>query len=162
LDAVRTIAVDSASRSSRAYAEVLFRRFLGTSPKFLTQIADPVHMLAEADAALLIGDHALIAIEERERIEAAAGPCEWFDLAHEWRARTGMPWVAAVWAVRPEALSISHITAARLIEDITQSRDHGLANIDALVREWTPRIALAPSTIHEYFTRNIHYALNED
>ena len=116
-------------------------------------------MLALADAALLIGDPALLALEARDKIEEAVGPCLWLDLAHEWHARTGLPWVAAVWAVRPEALAPAGFTAAQLTRDLQQSRDHGLANIEALVAEWTPRIALPPATIRHYLTRNIHYTL---
>jgi chorismate dehydratase len=156
---VRTIAADTASRSSLAYAEVLFRKFIGTDPSFHQHLADPVAMLQTHDAALLIGDPALLALEARDAIEQQVGPCTWYDLAHEWRTRTGLPWVAAVWAVRPATLSI---TPQRLTEDLNQSRLHGLANIDTLVKEWTPRIALTPATIHHYLTRNIHYQLDDD
>ena len=83
-------------------------------------------------------------------------------MAHEWRARTGLPWVAAVWAVRPEALTTATVTVPQLIEDLQQSRDHGLAHIDSLVAEWTPRIAIPPATIRHYLTHNIHYTLDDD
>jgi chorismate dehydratase len=162
LETVRTIAADTASRSSLAYAEILFRKFLGTQPVFIQHPADPIAMLQQNDAALLIGDPALLALEARDEIEQAIGPCEWIDLAHEWHTRTSLPWVAAVWAVRPEALSLGHITPAELTEDLTLSRDHGLAHTDDLVRQWTPRLPLPPATIHHYLTRNIHYILNPD
>jgi chorismate dehydratase len=160
LETVKTIAADTASRSSLAYAEILFRKFIGAQPAFVQHPADPIAMLREHDAAFLIGDPALLALEARDHIEAAVGPCQWFDLAHEWRTRTGLPWVAAVWAVRPEALT--QLTPAELTTDLQQSRDHGLANIDALVHEWTSRIALSPAIIHHYLTRNIYYTLNSD
>jgi chorismate dehydratase len=156
---VKTIAADTASRSSLAYAEVLFRKFIGTDPSFHQHLADPVAMLQTHDAALLIGDPALLALEARDAIEQQVGPCTWHDLAHEWRTRTGLPWVAAVWAARPETLSI---TPQQLTDDLNQSRLHGLANIETLVREWTPRIGLAPATIRRYLTQNIHYQLDED
>jgi chorismate dehydratase len=162
LETVRTIAADTASRSSLAYTEILFRKFLGTSPAFIQHPADPIAMLQKADAALLIGDPALLALEARDQIEQAVGPCQWIDMAHEWHTRTGLPWVAAVWAVRPEALSISHITAAQLTEDLTTSRDHGLAHTEDLVKQWTPRIAVPAETIRHYLTQNIHYTLNSD
>jgi chorismate dehydratase len=162
LTAVRTIAADTASRSSLAYAQILFRKFLHTDPEFVPAQADPIAMLARADSALLIGDPALLALESRDRIETAAGPCLWIDLAHEWRTRTNLPWVAAVWAVRPGALAAASVTPAQLVEDLQQSRDHGLANLDSLVAEWTPRIAIPPETIRHYLTRNIHYALEPD
>ena len=118
-------------------------------------------MLQHADAALLIGDPALLALEHATSIEQPLGPCHWLDLAHEWHTRTDLPWVAAVWAVRPEALSTSHITSAQLTDDLKQSRDHGLAHIDAPGPEWTPRIAIPPATIRHYLTRNIHYTLDD-
>jgi chorismate dehydratase len=160
LETVRTIAADTASRSSLVYAEILFRNFLKITPTFLPAAADPIAMLHQADAAVLIGDPALLALESRELIEQAVGPCQWFDLAHEWRTRTGLPWVAAVWAVRPEALTTSHITPNQLIEDLTNSRDHGLAHIEDLVHQWTPRIPIPPPTIRDYLTHNIHYSLD--
>lgn len=156
LDDVRTVASDTASRSSLAYAQVLFRRFLGTAPRFIPAKADAVAMLGEADAALLIGDPALLALEDRGRIEERVGPCQWFDLAHEWTTRTGLPWVAAVWAARPEAI----VNPQQLVSDLDQSRINGLAHIDELVAEWTPRIALPAAVIRGYLTENIHYTLD--
>jgi chorismate dehydratase len=166
LSTIKTIAADTASRSSLAYAEILFRKFLHTHPVFLPAAADPIAMLQQADAAILIGDPALLALESREVIEKEIGPCQWFDLAHEWCTRTELPWVAAVWAVRPEALSQfkapSTLTAAQLTEDLEASRNHGLLNIEKLVEQWTPRIAIPPATIRHYLSSNIHYVLNTD
>jgi len=157
---VRTVAADTASRSSLAYAQILFRKFIATDPTFIPAPADPIAMLSRADAALLIGDPALVALESRARIESAVGPCLWLDLAHEWTSRTRLPWVAAVWAVRPESLAASALTAAQLTADLQLSRDHGLAHIENLVEEWTPRIAIPPATIRHYLTHHIHYTLS--
>jgi len=161
LEDVRTVAADTASRSSVAYAQMLFRHFLGTSPDFQPAPADPIAMLAQADAALLIGDPALLALECRADIEAEAGPCTWYDIAAQWNQRTGLPWVAAVWAVRPEAVPTPE-SRAQLIADLNASREHGLTHTEDLVREWTPRIALPPATIRHYLTENIHYTLDPD
>jgi chorismate dehydratase len=162
LGTIKTIAADTASRSSLAYAEILFRKFFNTHPTFLPAAADPIAMLEHADAAILIGDPALLALESREQIEASVGPCEWFDLAHEWHTRTNLPWVAAVWAVRPEALGLPNLSAAQLTEDLEASRNHGLLNIEDLVEQWTPRIAIPAATIRHYLSHNIHYVLNTD
>ncbi len=162
LHTIATIAADTASRSSLAYADILFRKFCRTHPTFIPAAADPIAMLQHADAAILIGDPALLALEAREQIEAAVGPCTWIDLAHEWHTRTNVPWVAAVWAVRPEALGAPNLSAAQLTEDLEASRNHGLLNIERLVEQWTPRIAIPPSTIRHYLSHNIHYVLNTD
>ena len=156
---VRTVAADTASRSSVAYAHVLFRHFLGTDPEFLAAPADLPTMLARADAALIIGDPALLALERRAAVEAQTGPCTWHDVAELWVEKTGLPWVAAVWAVRPEAVP-ERAHRAQLIQDLNASRIHGVANIDELVAEWTPRIAIPSATIRGYLTANIHYELD--
>ncbi len=161
LTQVRTVAADTASLSSVAYARILFEHFHDTRPNFIQQPADPLAMLAQADAALLIGDPALLAREHRAKIEAAVDtPLLWLDLAELWRERTGLPWVAAVWAVRPE--SLTDLPPQQLTADLNASRDAGLAHIDQLVAEWTPRIAISPATIRTYLTQNIHYTLNDD
>src|SRR5580700_5488480 len=49
---------------------------LDTRPTFLPATADPIAMLQHADAAILIGDPALLALEAREQIEATIGPCQ--------------------------------------------------------------------------------------
>jgi chorismate dehydratase len=160
---VSTIATDSASRSSTAYAHILFEHFHHTRPTFTEQRADAAAMLSSADAALLIGDPALLAREHRTEIDTAFNNnLLWLDLAALWREHTQLPWVAAVWAVRPEALALTGITPQQLIADLTASRDAGLAAIDSLVSEWTPRIPIAPETIRSYLTRNIHYTLSPD
>jgi chorismate dehydratase len=159
---VRIVAADTASRSSVAYAELLLRKFAGTTPRFLPASAEPLSMLRHADAALVIGDPALLALEHRAAIEAEIGPCCWIDVAHQWRLRTGLPWVAAVWAARFEGLAQARLSTAALVEDLTHSRDAGLQHVDALVEEWTPRIAVPPHVIHEYLTRNIHYVLSDE
>lgn len=161
-ETIRTIAADTASRSSLAYAEIIFRKFAGNNPVFLPASADPIAMLQQDDAAILIGDPALLALEARGAIEEEVGLCEWYDLAHEWRSRTNLPWVAAVWAVRSEALALSGLTSVRLTRDLETSRDHGLAHVDDLVRQWAPRIPIPSETIRHYLTHNIHYTLDAD
>jgi chorismate dehydratase len=64
--------------------------------------------------------------------------------------------------VRPEALSLGHISTAEITNDLTTSRDHGLAHTEDLVQQWTPRIAVPAETIRHYLTENIHYTLTAD
>jgi chorismate dehydratase len=163
LQQVRTVAADTASRSSVAYTRILFEHFHQTRPTFLDLPADPPVMLASADAALLIGDPALLAREHRTAIDASSKtPLLWLDLAHLWRELTGLPWVAAVWALRPESLAPAGLSPQQLIADLTASRDAGLAHTEQLVNEWTPRLALSSNTIRTYLRHNIHYTLDPD
>ena len=161
LKQVGTLAADTASRSSVAYTRILFEHFHQTHPTFLDLPADPAAMLSAADAALLIGDPALLAREHRTAVDAASKiPLLWLDLAHLWRELTGLPWVAAVWALRPESHAPAGLTPQQLIADLTASRDAGLAHTEQLVNEWTPRLALSSNTIRTYLRHNIHYTLD--
>ena len=63
--------------------------------------------------------------------------------------------------MRPEAVPTAQ-DRQQLIDDLNDSRDHGLAHIEHLVAEWTPRIALPPSAIRDYLTHNIHYTLDAE
>ncbi len=105
---------------------------------FIPHEPDLESMLAVADAALLIGDPALLALEDMEARAARTGEqLLYLDLAHEWHGFTGLPWVSAFWALRPGALEETGVSAAELIEDLQTSRDHGLEHMEDLVDEWS-------------------------
>jgi chorismate dehydratase len=200
LAALRSVAADTASRTTVAYARILFHRWGNPSVPFLPLAADLDRMLDHADAAILIGDPALLALEEREnRLERTGEDLVYHDLAEEWITLTGLPFVSAVWAVAlgslsnnvrvpqvsnlrpgivdaldpksqnsgaPEPdLSLSKGLASEtwdsISHDFIQSRDHGLANIDALVAEWSARLPIPEKTIRSYLTGNIHYILDD-
>ena len=65
LHALRSVAADMASRTTLAHARILFRHWGNPDVPFLPAVADLDSMLERADAAILIGDPALLALEER-------------------------------------------------------------------------------------------------
>ncbi len=160
--AVRRVAADTASRTSNAYARIIFRKFHQTDPEFVPFAPDLDAMLETCDAAILIGDPALLALEDREaRLTRTGEALEYVDLGHVWKQHTGVPWVSAVWGVRPEAIDQAGVMAEQVTQDFVDSRDHGMAHIEDLVREWTPRIAVPAATIRSYLGEHIHYVLDE-
>jgi chorismate dehydratase len=162
VSAVRTIAADTSSLTSYAYTRILCEIFWKVPASFIPHEPDLESMLAIADAALLIGDPALLALEDKEARAARTGErLLYLDLAHEWHSFTGLPWVSAFWALRPGALKETGVCTTRLIEDLQTSRDHGLEHIEDLVSEWSTRIAVPPETIRFYLSKNIHYILDE-
>ncbi|MGB6868940.1 MAG: menaquinone biosynthesis protein [Acidobacteriaceae bacterium] len=162
LGGVRRVALDTASRTSSAYTRILFSRFWHAEPEYIPHPPDLEAMLQRADAALLIGDPALFALEDRAAREQRTGErLLYLDLAHEWHTFTGTVWVSAFWAVRPEALAAATVPAAQLIQDLQHSRDQGLAHLDALADEWAQRIAVPRATIHAYLSENIWYHLDD-
>ena len=158
LHELRSVAADMASRTTLAHARILFRQWGNPDVPFLPAVADLDSMLERADAAILIGDPALMALEERaNRFERTGEMLVYHDIAEEWRTLTGMPFVSAVWAAAPGCLLDESVA-----EDFIQSRDHGLENIDALVAEWSHRMPLSEQTIRAYLTTNIHYILDDE
>lgn len=158
LSHLRSVAADRASRTTLAYARILFHRWGNPDVPFVPMSADLDTMLERADAAIVIGDPALMALEERHnRFERTSEELVYHDLAEEWRSLTGLPFVSAVWCLAGgEALD------ERIGEDFAGSRDHGIANIDALAREWARRIPLTEQSIRSYLTTNIHYVLDDE
>jgi chorismate dehydratase len=170
LTKLRSVAADTASRTTLAYARILFHKWGNPAVPFLPAAADLDVMLAKADAAILIGDPALLALEERvNRFLRSGEELVYHDLAEEWHTLTGLPFVSAVWAFAPQpagAPGPSHLGTGESIELITddfiQSRNHGLQNIDALAAEWSARLPIPEETILAYLSTNIHYVLDEE
>jgi chorismate dehydratase len=158
LAALRSVAADIASRTTLAYARILFHKWGNAAVPFLPLAADLDAMLQMADAAILIGDPALLALEERaNRFERTGEELVYHDLAEEWRSFFGLPFVSAVWGT-----AWSGPLDERVAGDFNKSRIHGLKNIDALVAEWSARLPIAEETIRSYLTTNIHYTLDEE
>jgi chorismate dehydratase len=156
---IRNVAADTASRTTLAYSRILFHKWGNPDVPFQPMTADLDAMLDRADAAILIGDPALMALEERaNRFERTGEELVYHDLAEEWHSLTGLPFVSAVWG----ATASSRLLDKNVARDFILSRDHGLKNIDALVAEWSRQLPLSEETIRTYLTRNIHYALDEE
>ena len=158
ITALRSVATDTASRTTVAYSRILFHKWGNPDVPFAPMAADLDVMLDRADAAILIGDPALMALEERaNRYERTGEPLVYHDLAEEWRSLTGLPFVSAVWGVSPAVHINEHVA-----DDFIRSRDHGLQNIDLLVQHWSRQLPLSEQTIRSYLTQNIHYILDEE
>ena len=157
---LQSVAADTASRTTIAYARILFHKWGNPGIQFVPMAADLDLMLERADAAILIGDPALLALEERfNRMERTGEELMYRDLAAEWNLLTGLPYVSAVWSITPAG---GRLLDESVAGDFICSRDHGLANIDALVAEWSVRFPIPEETIRAYLTTNIHYVLDEE
>jgi chorismate dehydratase len=150
LEDVRTVAADTSSRTSVALARVLFRKWFGGGRQFTSMPPLLDAMLQCCDAALLIGDPALT-------VDRTSYIC--YDLAEEWKRLTGQPFVFAFWAVRAAALQETQLDLTAIFQ---HSRDHGLANVEALAREWAPRVGISEQAVHTYLTENIDYSLDDE
>ena len=150
MNEIRTVALDSSSRTSAALVQVLFRMknleltFAPAEPKL-------DGMLSTHDAALLIGDPAL-QVDRRQY--------QTWDLAEEWRSLTGKPFVFAFWAVREDAAPEEELS--QVAEVFRESRDEGLRHILEIADEWSPKLSISQDGVLSYLKDNIHYYLDAE
>jgi chorismate dehydratase len=116
---IRTIGLDTSSRTSVGLTRVLCREAWGIEPRFVPMPPETAARVEGCDAALLIGDPALF-------LDHASAGLMKVDLGAEWMRMTGLPFVWAVWAGRADALTASHVMA------LQEARDAGVANSDAI------------------------------
>ena len=156
---VRTIALDTSSRTSVALVRVLCARVFDIAPRLESRGPDIGDMLAHADAALLIGDTALLLPQDAIEVDGTEGrtmrSIEKIDLGAVWTAHTGLPFVYAFWAGRPHALSKDDVRA------LQATRDQGVAHSGDIARQYfsdPDEQALAT----RYLRDNIKYSLGPD
>ena len=146
---IRTIAMDTSSRTSVALATVLLRRRFDVSAQAVPMAPDLNAMLERADAALMIGDVALFA-------DHAAAGARKIDLGEEWTQLTGLPFVYACWTGWPDAVSREDVTALR------RARDAGVAQSHAVAASYYPDDTPRQAAARLYLRDNIQYVLGGD
>lgn len=146
---IRSIAMDTSSRTSVALATVMARRAFGVSPEAVPMAPDLDAMLARADAALIIGDLALFLDHEAAGVQK-------IDLGRLWTESTGLPFVYAVWAGWPDAMSSEDV---RLLQ---RARDEGVADADGVARAYYPDDPARQAVARQYLRDNIRYVLGAE
>jgi chorismate dehydratase len=155
---VRSIAVDSSSRTSIALLRVLCARHFGISPALETHGPDLDSMLARCDAALIIGDCALFVDPATVRLKPDTPEVSvWkIDLGETWTALTGLPFVYAFWAGRPGALTADDVKA------LVEARDEGVRHPEELARGAFPDRPDYQAIGARYLRDNIKYVLGAE
>ena len=146
VEEIRSVALDTSSRTSAGLVQILLRRRNGVSPRFAPHAPDLTRMLQEHDAALMIGDPALAADFPGLKV---------YDLAEEWRGMTGLPFVFAFWAVRAEA------AAPELIRLFQESAAFAMVHLADIVRAEASRTGLPEWLVRTYLTHNIDFTLGD-
>ena len=174
IEQARRIALDRGSRSSAALVRLLCAGRWGIAPEFIEAAPDPVAMLAEADAALLIGDLALRLSLKVDAL-AAKKPGEYcctgdasappvpgvdalyvYDVAYQWREMTGRPCVLALWVARRESATPA------VVADFLASKEYGLARIAEIAEAAALKLDLPAPALETYLRENIDFSLDEE
>ena len=147
---IRSLALDTSSRTSVVLAQLLLRERYGVSPAVMDMGPDLPVMLAANDAALMIGDAAMRAPKQGLFV---------LDLAEEWHSWTGLPFVFALWLVRQDAPKLP--VPGGVAPFFHKSLELGVAQLPAIVEEARRTIGWTKIELHEYLTENISYTLGE-
>jgi chorismate dehydratase len=145
---IERLALDAGSRTSQALARIWLDARYGVQPPRIESL--PIGVPVEeclADAILVIGDRAMSVDPEPYHTVV--------DLGEAWNQMTGLPFVFALWVVRPG------VDLGDLPEILEQCRADGLAHADDLAREHGPRLGLDVQTCYDYLTRVLSYDLDE-
>lgn len=144
---IETVAVDKGSRSSVMLLKVLLAERYDNVPVLLPVEPDLDEMLSRADAALLIGDAALLA-QSHPRWQVT-------DLGQEWKELTGLPFVFAAWVLMEGSAE------NELANWLVRAKVVGLRNLETIVAEALQRHNLDENLVHHYLTECIRYDLTE-
>ena len=151
----RPVALGSTSRTSVLLARMWLADVHGARPEYFVCPPDLGAMLAEADAAVLIGDAAL-----RATYDAPARGLTVHDLGQAWRDWTGLPMVFAVWAVR-RSFAAEHPDRVREVHDaFLAGRDDALAHVDKIAEQAARWESFDEATLATYF-RTLDFSLGE-
>ena len=133
---IRSVALDPASRTSAVLTRILLKRVYGLKPEYRDR---------DTDARLIIGDPAL-----KTRLNGHVV----LDLAAEWRAFSGHPFVFAFWAVR-EGLATAEVTAL-----LRASHEAARERFASLVCEEATATGLSEPVVEDYLRHSLHYDLD--
>jgi chorismate dehydratase len=161
---VRSIVMDTSSRTSVALVRVLCARLFKIEPAIEVRSPDLNAMLARGDAALLIGDKALVWEPEMVRLKPDTtydnrerdSIVHKIDLGEAWTAMTGLPFVWAFWAGRAGRLTGDDVTA------LEEARDAGVNQSDAIAREYFRDAPQHRDLGARYLRDNIKYYLGAE
>ena len=160
---VRSIAVDTSSRTSVALVRVMCARWFKIQPAIESTGPDITAMLADSDAALLIGDNALFLDPATVRLKPDTThetdddvTIEKIDLGEAWTQMTGLPFVWAFWAGRGGVLSPGNVEA------LQQARNAGVGRSDEIARDYFRDAPARQAIGARYLRDNITYDLADE
>jgi len=152
IEEIRRVALDASSRTSAALIQIILTRFYGMSASY--QSAEPKleQMLESNDAALIIGDPAMLI--DRSALHV-------YDLAEEWQKHTALPFVFAFWAVRSDSRTWPGENSPDNIRiDFLEAKVEGTVHARELANIYSQRLGLSSEDLFSYLTENISYDLD--
>jgi len=150
--------MDADSRTCVLLASVLWAESFGRKLQIRTldSIAELVGPY-RPEAVLLIGDKVVTPV-----------PAEYawqVDMGEAWRELTGLPFVYAVWAMRPDpavAPRVNQTRAAALCRVLIAARERGMADVEKIANAYGPKLGWDPAEAAGYLRERIQYKLTDE
>jgi len=159
----QSVALTDHSATSNALLQVLCRERYHIEPQFTTVKQHLPSMLAGHQAALVIGDDALVEGTLHRPLSTQSSVLSpfIFDLGDEWLKMTGLPFTFAVWAAR--RATAQALDDAGVFDALYASTAAGLDddNRDTLALAYAARLGL-PAGVCRRYLRDLRYHLTED
>ncbi|MDA0746860.1 MAG: menaquinone biosynthesis protein [bacterium] len=143
---IRTLALDTSSRTSAALCRILLKNRYNCTPETFPCPPNPEQLLENADAALLIGDPALDLDLDHYRI---------LDLGQAWTEWTGLPFVYACWTGRKDSLPPEET------QILIDAKNLGRLNIPQIAEQYAKTHRFPTEFYAEYLTHNTLHDLDE-
>ncbi len=145
---IRSIALDTSSRTSVTLIQVLCRHHFHITPTFVPHGPDLVAMTSTCDAGLLIGDPAFDADHESLGLRK-------IDLGEVWTQMTGLPFIYAAWTGRPAGVD------AGVVESLQQAQTEGVRAREAIAAEYGAGDVARAARAALYLRDNVKYGLGK-
>jgi chorismate dehydratase len=181
---VRSVSLDTSSRTSVVLTKIIFREFLGFEPEWREAAPDIEAMLDESDCALLIGDPAL-GIADGLNAERGMRNAECDDASSlitdnrlsdqdvknsdsAFRIRRSVFRkfdLAELWRHHTSLgfiFAMWMTRAERAPVDFAAVRDEGVERVDEIVSNYLPDIKISEDEFRVYLSRNISYTIDDE
>lgn len=146
LDRLERVLTDRSSLTSVALLKIILREKYNNSPQFISdRIENPYDALRNFDAALIIGDEAILA----EKTDF-----DHYDLATEWHSLTKLPFVFAVWGC-------ARMLTQQEQEILHSAFEKGTANWETVYESAEEAIGASREFLKRYYNDNLHYRLTK-
>jgi len=143
LHELTSVALDSSSLTSAALTRILLAEQFGAHPHFVSHPPHLDRMLAQHDAALIIGDLRLFELLPGTLV---------YDLGRGWLDLTGLPFVYACWIAPQESVS------EEMLALLHHAKEWGLKNLDMLTTKWAHQLQIPFDRCWDY----LHCVMNYD
>ena len=148
LPQLKILALDEGSRTSSALTKIMLAEKHKIYPEIVNYPMSATTVSSLVDGILLIGDRAMSMRPSDFNIE--------WDLGDEWTKETGLPFVYAVWAIRP-GLQLSNSQ----IESFHLAYRQGIARLTEIARRESKKHGCSEAFIVENLTKKIGFTVGE-